>query len=437
MSGSETAPEATRLRHKCARCGIESSEPTCFVIPRRYAEGPTDTRCIACEVLWRNRRLPRRMAGVFLALVIIALALVHPAINSAIGALAAAILLVLLLPVALLIHELGHALVAWMLRLEVGAILVGAGPQLFATALLGVPLRIRYWPLYGSVIVGIAGGPLQRLRLWLVTLAGPAANGLAAWATVHFGAGIASPAGSLVATLWVVLNFFLCVGNLMPFRFGAERGPQRSDGLALFQIPWTSKQSLQPYRTVAPITRLGYRFELRQYASACGWAYKALAREPDNGMAIVSLSACLIRMGKFKEGRRVLAPLMSRATLPVLQALARNNEAIALLLDNQEPCKPDADRLSAEAFEAFPCLLSVRSSRALVLIWLGKPEQALELLKYRHYDMASAEERADQALAQALALRQLGFEAEAVGQMAKARALGVEQLPELEQVLSR
>lgn len=101
------------------------------------------------------------------------------------------------------------------------------------------------------------------------------------------------------------------------------------------------------------------------------------------------------------------------------------------------PCSPRQHAsLGPSEFEAFPCILGIRTDRALVLTWLGEPERALGILDYMHFERALPIERAEYAAAQAFALRMLGRFDDANRHMATARTLGAVHLDVLDKVMT-
>jgi hypothetical protein len=98
----------------------------------------------------------------------------------------AGVLLFVLSPLALVVHELGHLITARLLGVEVGGFGIGQGRTLWAGEVGGLPIRILAWPMSGRVYLGGFRLPGLRPRIALTTLMGPGANALAVWATVHF-----------------------------------------------------------------------------------------------------------------------------------------------------------------------------------------------------------------------------------------------------------
>jgi hypothetical protein len=431
-SGNSTATSST---FTCARCGIVSSERTCFHFPVPHSPGPRDIRCVTCQREWQRRRLPRQAISAGLSLAVFVGALLHSAIHSAGQMLLTWVACVLLLPIVIALHEAGHFVVARLMGMEIGAVAIGVGAKLWDGEIWGIPVQVNLLPLFGYVSLGLPAGAFARLRLWIATLAGPATNVGAMWLSAHYWTSLDALVGEVAPTLWIILNALIGFGNLIPYAGHREGRPFRSDGLALVKIPGESAKTLRRYVASAPLMRAFQRYQRRNYTSAQADCLVALARDPDSDFARCLLSSCQGRLSLFNECREAVMPVLERSAVPILVAWSKGNIALAILMSGDLQSKSIADRLSKEAYEAFPCLLSYRTSRALVLTWNGDPLTALSILEYGHYQTARPPESGQYAAAKALALRVLGRAREADSQMAVACALKTEQLDLLESVI--
>src|SRR5215831_999126 len=50
---------------RCARCGVQSPERTCFIVPEQYSRPPRDVRCITCEQRRLTPTTTRALLAVF------------------------------------------------------------------------------------------------------------------------------------------------------------------------------------------------------------------------------------------------------------------------------------------------------------------------------------------------------------------------------------
>lgn len=150
----------------------------------------------------------------------------------------------------------------------------------------------------------------------------------------------------------------------------------------------------------------------------------------------IMLSACHINLGDYESGLAALEPLNdSSVTLSTdLRALVENNLALALLLRDFNTAQRDkslarAVALLDHAYQTYPCVLTYRTSRALLLAATNRSQDALALLEYTNYARGSQDDRANHQLARAFALRRLNRNEEAEQALAAGLKLSKKQLP--------
>jgi tetratricopeptide (TPR) repeat protein len=249
---------------------------------------------------------------------------------------------------------------------------------------------------------------------------GPMTNVLLIVATIHWWQALESHFGPPLPALCLAVNLMVVIANLIP-HYAHDLGQiQRSDGLALIQIPRTPTSKLNAYLFSAPLMRSLSRFEIGDFEGARQCLTRALERVPGNSWLTVMQSACWSYVGKYTEARKSITPIVERAATEdsYIRAAATNNLAFALLMENPDAVVESeslrrADQLSADAFAMYPCVLAYRSTRALVLSALGRCDEALRLLDYVHYSTASARERSNHEAARAFALLKSGRHNEA------------------------
>ncbi len=117
--------------------------------------------------------------------------------------------------VVLTVHELGHWLVAYALRMPVSSMTVGVGPVLFERLWNGMWFRFRLLPISGTV--ALCWRSKRPWRNVAVYAAGPAANILLA--------------GALFWTDLGAMSAIMAVLNLVPWRLGK----MDSDGLQVLR----------------------------------------------------------------------------------------------------------------------------------------------------------------------------------------------------------
>lgn len=158
---------------------------------------------------------------------------------------------------------------------------------------------------------------------------------------------------------------------------------------------------------------------------------------PENPWLLTLLSACYVNLGD-ESARVSIDPLLDSpvALQPLLRAAVQNNVALAVWLRDFNTIELSqslqrASILTADNYMRFPCVLAYRSTRALLLTALKRPEEALELLTYINYDRGSWSDRSHREISRAFALRQLARHDEAERALACAFKLNNERLPYL------
>jgi hypothetical protein len=213
---------------------------------------------------------------------------------------------------------------------------------------------------------------------------------------VAWWSGLVAVFGTDLLALWLIVNFLLFLTSILPHSGNYAGQPYRSDGLSLWEIPRASAEQLDLYRSSALLMRGLSLFNARDYARSKAIAERLLERVPDSNFARIMISASTSNLGDHRRTLDVLAPVsrsidsLDAAT----RAVVRNNAAFAHAMSSaalrvEEPLQ-EAERLSADAFSAYPCVLAYRNTRALVLAAIGRESEALELLRYVNYESASA-----------------------------------------------
>lgn len=422
MESVESPPRAAneaRTPLRCARCGVESAEPTCFVFPGPSGS-PPDIRCITCE---QRRLVPSTAYTVIVVLGSIVWPLLYLAAfqksQFELG-LPVLVFACLLYPIAIIAHELGHALTAYIVGLEVGAIGLGSGRVVSKFELLGLPIRLHMWPISGRVYLGAASLRWLRTRLWVATLMGPMTNALLLVATTTWRPSLVSVFGTAAVSLWFWVNFSLLINSLIPRRVRGLSRSSITDGLQLLTLPNRTREQLAVYRTSALSMRALSRFEDDNFSGARTLLTAALQREPENGLLQNLQAACYLSEGEYRAGLDIVKPLADRSTAETAQAraLVYNTTAFATAMLKigaaaDDPQLLEADRLSGTAFGMFPCVLDYRLTRSLILAATERPLQTLQLLEYPLFHAARPRTQAQRAAVQAFAHRQLGNLAEA------------------------
>jgi Zn-dependent protease len=422
--------------YRCKICGIESCETSCFAGIATKGPQQFAGTCITCNQSVRPIRPVQIVLGAFGLVFLPVIFLV--AIRGVDGASFVELIIAasLLQPFLVVLHELGHIITARMVGLEVPILTLGSGKKWGSGKVLNVPFRLYGWPLSGFTYLVTTATRLLRLRLWVTTLMGPVTNIILLAAAVVFWNRLAQVLDSNILILWILYNLILVVASLLPHRSRHSARLVRSDGLRLLQIPFekaaqTATAFGNTYAGVALVL-----FNDADYAGARAVCLKGFQRLPGNPLLSIMLSACHINMGDYESGRAVIEPVLdSPLTLSSeIRTALENNLALALwlrdfnsALHSQSTLRGDA--LSDHAYKMYPCVLTYRSTRALLLAATHRAEDALALLEYMNYERGTPEERGNREIARAFALRQLNRVEEAQQALNNGLRLGKKPLP--------
>lgn len=380
----------TRILYRCNRCGIESAEPTCFVGVTKKGPQRLAVTCITCVADAKARTGPAVAFGLAFLICI-------PPFFVAMGHrdwTGQTLLLILggclMLPCLIVLHELGHLLTARLLGLKSTLITIGVGKKLWSGRLLGIPLRIHAWPIAGLTYLGSHSLAWLRLRLWVTTVMGPATHLVLIALPLSLLESAPRPIMSGYVVIWVLYNVFFLVINVIPYR-SRRLGSGRTDGLALLMIPLLKKQDLSIYLSSMELVAALELYNGADFAGARDICVEELRHQPQSEWALLLLSACQIRMGDYESARHTLQQNgdFSHIKTPTMRAAYMNNFALAeWFLDptasQDSASMVRANEFSEQAFLIFPCVLSYRSTRAMIMAATNRAKEALHLLEYRN-----------------------------------------------------
>jgi Zn-dependent protease len=433
---AQPAATITGPIYRCRICGIESPEVACFAAIATAESYRLQGTCITCNQPAGEQGMWRRICAVIILVAGPTIYIAGTRGTQQVGLGGLVIIATLILPIITILHELGHAITARAVGLEVTLITIGTGRFVWAAKVLSFPVRFYAVPASGWTLLGGKPKTMIRTRMWLTILMGPVTNFVLIAPALFFWRPLANLGDANVLVLWIGYNALMAVGNLWPRR--SRVSGQANDGLQLIQTPFRKPQPLAEALDLGAVGALFVRFKDRDYAGAKHACIEGLHRCPENPWLLTLLSACYINLGDYESARVSIDPLLdSTAPLqPLLRAAVQNNVALAVWLRDFNTIElgqslQRASALTADNYMRFPCVLAHRSTRALLLTASNRPEEALELLTYMNYDRGSRGDRSHREMTRAFALRQLARYDEAEQALAFAFKLNSERLPYL------
>ena len=180
-------------------------------------------------------------------------------------------------PVAMVVHESGHAIAGFLVGFRLLRVTFGEGRPLFARRACGIDVSIGRWPTMGRVLVARDDDAGWRWRFATMCAGGPLANAVVA--IVAFTAAARQP-NLLIAALFYTLAVAnaICVVNLFAF------GPN-GDGRQLLQM-YTGNAAFIRSRWLGALEHevaahvLAGRLDEASFRAAA-----LLARAPDSALA--------------------------------------------------------------------------------------------------------------------------------------------------------
>jgi hypothetical protein len=283
----------------------------------------------------------------------------------------------------LVIHELGHALVARLVGWDVIEVVIGYGPELARFRLGRTLVALRAVPIEGHVLPTPRARKHARLKSALVYAGGPAAElitivaiGALLGCDVLFSPAtdlsvIALQSVALVAAIGVVLN-------LAPHAMSGAP----SDGLGIL-VSFGLSQATLEFRLALPYMA-GAARELDCNAAQAAQALvrQGLALHPENVPLMIMLARCVVATGDIERGLSILEELRTREGLAEAFETERLHAAAAAVLESGDRAwlenAADAARAAVERAPLQPEYLLTLGAVQLELCQLPRAHETLQ-----------------------------------------------------------
>ena len=386
-SASPNAKPAAR----CSFCGMETTLPGIFrKVPRSFSTG-IDSCCPPC---WEKRLKWRSLWGVLVIplYAVIGFAALTFLPDKHYGFLSLNLALLFTLAIASTIpHELAHALAAHCAGLRVFKIFLGDGRTWLRRTIRGVDVELKIRPTSGVVVAGHREIRGYRWRQFLFILAGPAANvALVVLACAGMGfqfSAISSARWGLVQGIdgWMALacaNCYLLLTNLWPRMIRTAVGLASSDGRNLFRALFAKPELARASHAAWFRLEAAASDQSGRTAECLQWLERGLALYPENDGLLQLMGLRRLNSGEVLASRQILVRLLIRMPpQSPARAISLNNIAFADALIGGGKLLSEADRYSAQALAGLPWLRCVQNTRGTVLLFLGRLDEALTLLR--------------------------------------------------------
>lgn len=289
---------------------------------------------------------------------------------------------------SVLLHELGHATVGWLVGLYPRAITVGVGREVARWKFGNIDLRLNALPLLGLTFMAARSPRAIRLKMFLGIAAGPATTGLVLlfllkaqgkFAIFPVPEVVTQPA---ILELAVFINALMLATNLLPLTFSAGF---RSDGRLLLSIPFLAQSELEEVLSADLVLDAQNALERHDLVEARRCMTVALAQNPQAVSLRATCATIEMEAGNYARAREQLLALRAEEppNLQVRLVLANNLAWLDFLAGDLEHLA-EADKLSDEVAEKFGSAAFALGTRGAVLLWMGRVQEACGLLERAH-----------------------------------------------------
>ncbi|WP_281242759.1 site-2 protease family protein [Salinibacillus kushneri] len=136
------------------------------------------------------------------------------------------IFILFIVPLSILLHEFGHAFMAYVFKADFIHFFVGSGKERAYMQVGRMRIHIHTLLFMGGVSVSEKENDFKDREKVLISVAGPLFNGLIAWILFHYSH------DSMAVRLSFWFNLWLAILNIFPFRFKKKK----SDGYICVEV---------------------------------------------------------------------------------------------------------------------------------------------------------------------------------------------------------
>lgn len=378
--------------NKCEYCGFIYDSPEFFVRKRHYWIDSAKIYCQSCVDLAVDRTLAIYLF-VRLGWLGYALFAYHVQGYPQLAWLVVNIVLMGFLGFfVVLLHELGHALTALVLKMRVYGIQVGQGNELLSFETFGHSITINKLPFLGGfTYLGFRDGEESVWRLWLATLAGPLTNliiFIIILAFVGFDELIEPVAhgfkGIELFTIIAFDNIVVFVANMIPGSFVVKGKKYDRDGKFLLLSPFRRQKTLTTLRIATLVQHGSEAYQNGEYVNAAHWFKRGVDEFPDNLLYHYWYAASLYINNQYQSALKYLDSIidenLEKSEDKFYAANIFNLYAWIIVLEGNKSKMDLADKYSNKAGEILKDEAAILDTRGSIDIELGNISSGKELL---------------------------------------------------------
>jgi hypothetical protein len=369
---------------KCDFCGKESDLEAAFIKEYRSFHRTDLMLCPACWIRRQHASVGRRqiaiLAGGLMGYVLLRL---DP--SSVPGwFLTRFFMFNLFLFLAIIPHELGHAIAGHLVGWRVFSVAIGIGKQFFKFRLFGIIFALNWLPIGGATVLAPTRIEWFRTKHIITLISGPAVNAAMAatilwlwWGPVHERGLSALPH---LARFYFFANLGLIALNLWPQE---SKAFGTSDGKQLLKTFSKTGKDAERFLAARFVWEAAIRRdEYKDSEGALNWCNDGLVLFPRN-FSLLNMSGSLcLDTRDYGRAREIFLQLLPDQTKPGRKRYSiLNNIAYSDALIDDPSLLPEADAYSKEAYGSLPWVPAIAGTRGTVLVEMGRYEEGIKLLK--------------------------------------------------------
>ncbi len=413
------APETLR----CRTCSVESTWTDGYVARSNVIHGPHHV-CVTC-FLYRQKYRNYYWSWLWwTAFTIGAGSVLSDSFPEAV--LFAASFYVLLY-MAIVVHELGHLLAARAVGVHVPVVSFGGGLRTKVLRFGSTFLILSPTPSEGLIVPAYSSPEHFRKKAFAILLGGPLLNTLAALAGLMLHTAMQdnlTDAAGMALYFWIATNGFMAIANLWPFTENTPFGERQSDGLQIWRLFRKTDGEVDDVVEQHSLVLASLEYHLGCHEKALAILETVIERSDDSAVAQSLITATLAETDQLVRGIVLSRRYLESPDLnPMERSILQNNLAYMLYLSGDQSKLAEADELSAGAIEVLPMMLGVRSTRACILIAMGRFEEGVDLLSDERFRLETPGHQATVKSMLAKALAHLGQRERALRSLDAARKL--------------
>jgi Zn-dependent protease/Tfp pilus assembly protein PilF len=294
---------------------------------------------------------------------------------------------------SVVLHEIGHAAVAHLVKFQPFAITVGSGPALLIRNAFGLTWRIGVIPGGGMAMFSTPAS-LRRIkwRLLLTLAAGPLVTGALLltglylipydWDALKAGTDTWIRPGAAM----VIINGVLLITTALPTSTNRP-GAIQSDLVRIVMLPWMSPAGIEQLAQSEKVARVARLFVLQDYRGLFEEAERQLQADPSSWGVRITIASMLDNAGRFEEAADQYRLILANGWLPEgkvgdpLRALVSNNLAWELYLMDDPNQLDEAEQTAKDALALHSGVRAYLGTYGAILIERGQLDEGRALVE--------------------------------------------------------